>query len=546
MVAAAESLSIPPAAPSAGRRQGCWRIAMLACVAAAGAGGCQRGLRETMASIDTSYAAGQYAQASTIASGAAADSQGDEQDRLVYWMAAGHMAQAAGDLEASRRWFGMAYEQVRPYLDTKAEATVSEAVATTAVNQTVRIYRGTPPERIMLCGLQSVNCLAEGNLDAARLELNRARDFQQDAVARFQQEVAAEQSAAQDSWKKEGWDPAIAGGTVDQVRAQQGQLANIRGYASFGNPFVSYMRAVFLIAASGEPGDRQNARADLKSVQEMVPGIVAAEEDIALIDANAPAGRMPVTWVFFLTGLAPRYDEFRLDIPIPVGQVNYVSAAFPVLKTRNDYVDAIEAPGADGISRIRSVQLADLDAVVTEEFNARLPAIVTQEIISSAAKAAATWAASQAAYSQDFYAGLAVQVAGIAYQAASTAADLRCWSTMPKQVGLLRVPTPASGALEIRRASGAPLCTLSLVPDAPNIVFVTLPSSGAPSPAVQVARLRPQPPGGADLPAATGSAAPADASLPVEPVREDGPSPEQPSTKPEAPPAPDVPAETHP
>jgi hypothetical protein len=195
--------------------------------------------------------------------------------------------------------------------------------------------------------------------------------------------------------------------------------------------------------------------------------------------------------VFFLTGLAPNYDEFRLDIPIPVGQVNYVSAAFPVLKLRNDYVDAIEAPGGEGGTAQRSVTLADLDAVVTEEFNARLPAIVTQEIISSASKAAATWAASQAAYSQDYYAGLAVQIAGIAYQAASTAADLRCWSTMPKRVGLLRVPTPAEGALEIRRPTGETLCSLGLKPDAPNIVFVTLPSSMAQVPAVQVARLDP-------------------------------------------------------
>ena len=489
MVAAAESVNATRVKTPGFRRSARWRVAIGACVALAASAGCQRELRETMASIDSSYTAGQYVQANMIASGAAEQNGHDEQDRLVYWMAAGHMSQAAGDTARSLHWFGLAYEQIRPFLDTEAEATVSEAIATTAVNQTIRIYRGTPPERIMLCGLQGVNFLVEGNLDGARLELNRARDFQQDAVSRFEQEVAAEQASAQESWKAEGWDPSIAGDAVEQVRSQQGELAKVTGYASFGNPFVSYMRAVFLIASSGDASDRQNARADLKSVQEMVPGLAVAEQDIALIDSDAPAGRMPVTWVFFLTGLAPNYDEFRLDIPIPVGQVNYVSAAFPVLKLRNDYVDAIEAPGGDGGTAQRSVTLADLDAVVTEEFNARLPAIVTQEIISSASKAAATWAASQAAYSQDFYAGLAVQVAGIAYQAASTAADLRCWSTMPKRIGLLRVPTPADGNLEIRRPTGETLCSLGLKPDAPNIVFVTLPSSMAQLPAVQVARL---------------------------------------------------------
>ncbi len=28
------------------------------------------------------------------------------------------------------------------------------------------------------------------------------------------------------------------------------------------------------------------------------------------------------TWVLFMSGLAPRLEEFRLDIPIPVGDVN--------------------------------------------------------------------------------------------------------------------------------------------------------------------------------------------------------------------------------
>jgi hypothetical protein len=513
------------AAAALGKPRGAgWRVALCGLAVLAASGGCQRKLRETMASIDASYSAGQYAQANMIASGAAEQNGNDEQDQLVYCMAAGHMSQVAGDTARSLRWFGLAYEQIRPYLDAKAEATVSEAIATTAVNQTVRIYRGTPPERIMLCGLQGVNCLVEGNLDAARLELNRARDFQQDAVSRFEQEVAAEQSAAQESWKAEGWDPSIAGSAIDEVRAQQGELAKIRGYASFGNPFVSYMRAVFLIASSGDASDRQNARADLNAVLEMVPGMPLAQEDIGLIDANAPAGRMPVTWIFFLTGLAPRYDEFRLDIPIPVGQVNYVSAAFPVLKVRNDFVDAIEVPGADGAPAHRSVPLADLDAVVTEEFNARLPAIVTQEIISSASKAAATWAASQAAYSQDYYAGLAVQIAGIAYQAASTAADLRCWSTMPKQVGLLRMPTPVDGKIEVRRPSGAAICTLGVRPDAPNIVFLTLPSSAAPSPAVQVARLHPD----SDAPSHPAAvpepaAVPAASAMPVPPIAEPEP-----------------------
>jgi hypothetical protein len=237
-----------------------------------------------------------------------------------------------------------------------------------------------------------------------------------------------------------------------------------------------------MISAGADSGDRQNARADLRAVQEMMPGLAAAAKDIELIDAG---GDRSVTWVFFLTGMAPDYREFRLDIPIPVGQVNYVSAAFPVLRRRADFVPEVMVEGEGGG---RSELLADIDAMVEVDFNGRLPAIVTQEIISSAAKAAATWAASQSAYQSSSTAGILVQIAGIAYQAGSTAADLRAWTTMPKQVALLRVPTPASGRILLRRGDGSRLCRLYVQPGAPNIALVTLPSASTSTPSVLMYR----------------------------------------------------------
>jgi len=449
--------------------------------------GCQQELRRTTKQIDAALIAGDYPKAEAMACEAAAKAEKDEQDRLIYFMAAARTAQIAGSWERSDLWYRRAFDEIKPYLDEKAEAKVTEAVATTVVNQTLRIYRGTPPERIMVCTLDSINDLERGDFDSARLKLNRARDFQQDARSRFQEDVARQQAGADEAWRKQGWSESAAAGALTQVRARQANPPAQNGMAVLPNPFTSYLRAVFLLSTSTELGDRQNARADLRAVEEMVPGFAPAALDIALIDESPAAGTMPVTWVFFLSGLAPYYDEFRLDIPIPVGPVNYVSAAFPVLKVRDDALGAIEADmggaGAQGVA-MQSVTLADIDAMVRAEFDARLPTIVTQEIISSATKAAATYAASSAAAQSDSTVGLIVQIAGIAYQAASTAADLRCWGELPKRVDLLRVATPESGQIELRRSGGEPLCSVSVQPKSPNIVFVTMPSAGAP-PAVQ-------------------------------------------------------------
>jgi hypothetical protein len=59
---------------------------------------------------------------------------------------------------------------------------------------------------------------------------------------------------------------------------------------------------------------------------------------------------------------------------------------------------------------------------------------------------------------------------------------------MPKQVAVLRVPTPADGRLELVREGGAPLCTLDVRAGAPNIAFVTLPSAKAVKPSILMYR----------------------------------------------------------
>jgi len=450
--------------------------AAAAAMLCAAACGCQRDLRASVAQIDAAFAAGDYARSASLAEGAAERNGDDRQDRLVWWLEAGRARQAAGALEQSSAWYERAIDDVRPYLDSKAEASVSEALVTTAVNQTLRTYRATPPERIMLCSLQAANYLGRHDLPNARIELNRAMDFQQDAVARFADEINKAQDEANKEWSQKGWSSSVSSSAVEKVRKEQARDPATLGKASFANPFASYLRAAFLIATSSEAGDRQNARADLRAVQEMMPGLAAADADIALIDSGAAHGRAAVTWVFVLSGLAPDYREFRLDIPIPVGNVNYVSAAFPILRRRGDFVPAVHSHSVAGD---RSERIADVDAMVEADFDARLPLIVTQEIISSAAKATATWAASQAAYQHDSTTGAIVQIVGILYQATSTAADLRCWSNMPKQVLLLRVPTPADGRLPIVAEGGARLCTLDVEPDAPNIAIVTAPSTAA-------------------------------------------------------------------
>ena len=85
-----------------------------------------------------------------------------------------------------------------------------------------------------------------------------------------------------------------------------------------------------------------------------------------------------------------------------------------------------------------------------------------------ALKTTATWAASQSAGSS----GGLVNLIGIVYQAATTAADLRCWRTIPKNIYAARINTPESGMVQIRAGNDHLLGQLGVVSDAFNLVVV--------------------------------------------------------------------------
>jgi len=435
--------------------------------------GCQSGYRSDAKVLTGHWDRGNYSAAAKTGTTSATANSGDDIDRVVYNLEAGRTAQAAGEFETSIVFYDLAYEDVRPYLDTDAEDTVSEAVVTTAVNQAMATYKGTPNERILMSTMQSLNYMELGDMESARIELNRAHDWQQDAEQRYAKEIEREQAAIQDEAKKEQVDSATdhKGGLPPSVAPHYAYLRDLRGYGAYRNPFPSHLRGVFLLARGADIGDLANARTDLNEVAGMSPDAMPMlEADLALADRPPNTAMPPITWIYFLPGRSPHKEEFRLDIPIPVGRVNYVSAAFPRLVHNRNHHEAMEVHGNE-FETVTTMEIADNDRIVASEFSERLPTIVTQEIISSAGKAAATYALSESA-------GGWGQAAGIIYQAASTSADTRSWRTMPAVIEVARIPTPGDGELDLV-VDGRNLGHIDVAPGACNIVIVTLPSVNA-------------------------------------------------------------------
>lgn len=448
-----------------------------------GLGGCQSGYRNFADAYAASFTSGDYQGASGLAGAQAERKAGDKVNRVVYNLEAARAAQLAGDLAASRVYFSRVHEDVRPYLDSQAEAKITEAGATTLVNQTTATYRATPVERVMATALNAVNCMGMGDLDAARVELNLTRDWQEDAVRRFGSEIESATASLESDAAGRGV-PVKEEGVMAAVAPYYEGLADMRAYADFGNPFASHLRGVFLLATAADGVDLERARFDLRQVVAMEPGVEpVVTPDLSLIESRSRLE--PTVWVYFLTGRAPSLEEIRLDIPIPFGNVNYVSAAFPRLVFHGDFVSGMTVESGGGL--VEAVALADVDAMVAVEFNKRLPKIVMQEVVSSALKVGATYAAREEG-------GGWAQLAGIVYQALTTAADLRNWTGMPKRVLVARVPTPSDGRVTAR--AGAVDASFTVTAGESHIVVVSLPSSASRAASVITAGLDVQQAGG--------------------------------------------------
>jgi hypothetical protein len=180
------------------------------------------------------------------------------------------------------------------------------------------------------------------------------------------------------------------------------------------------------------------------------------------------------------TGRAPSRDQIRIDLPVFIvdGTVPYVGAAFPTLvqHPRSSAGFTIRA----GSQEAGAAELINVDDIVATHFSQELPMVITRTLISTAAKAAATWGskkAAQAAVSDDykFLAGLFADLAGAGYQIAMNEADRRTWLSLPREVLYVQMPMPSDGRLGIRSETGATEY-LDLKPGRALLVVVKAPS----------------------------------------------------------------------
>jgi hypothetical protein len=423
------------------------RVIGLSVVALAVLGGCNIP-RGHLTKFNQFYEQGNLVGAQGYAQKLAKTKSDPTGDDLLWALQMGAVERARKDFSQSNQWFDRAEEMMKS-LDAAFKGL--DVVGSTLVNETVLPYRGEAYDGIMVNTYKALNFMAMGNDEYARVEFNRALDRQMRARERFNQEIqkVKDKMAADQNGKKVNYSETVENPDLKtRVGNQYPGLYDFQAYPDFVNPFSTYIAGLFFTMT----GDPAKAVDLLKESAGMLPDNRTVAEDFESVQRWLDRGQAPepAVWVVYESGLGPVKEEFRIDLPLILvtRKVYYAGIALPRLVFRSRAAESLEVESSG--SRVRTELVADMDRVIQTEFSKDYPGILMRAVMAAAAKVAAQAVLLDRKDTGSLMVGLAIS----AYSAVTTVADVRIWTSLPKQFQVARVPMPTDGQLTVRIAGG--------------------------------------------------------------------------------------------
>jgi uncharacterized protein len=389
--------------------------------------------------------------------------------------------------------FEKADERVN-YWEEQAKIKVGSEALSVVTNQANIPYRGRAYDKVLLSAYKALNNLQLGEIDAARVELNRSLQRQRDAVDANAKRIAEAQQEADAAREGKIKDEKGQTASYDVDKAQADPKAGpafasalaestapIKPYGDYVNPFAVFLDGLFFSIRGENGADWERGRKSLERVAQLVPEnpYVAADSELG---AAAAEGKQPegLTYVIFETGTGPDRDQIRIDIPtfLVTSRLAYVGASFPKLKFNGNYNSTLTI-AANGLAQpLSTATVASMDSVVANDFKNEWPTILTKTLVTTATKAIIQATVQKQLSDQSAMAGLIGGIAMSALNASTNIADTRTWITIPKEFQYARLATPADRQLVL--TAGTATKTITLDPGAVNVVYVKNVSTSAP------------------------------------------------------------------
>lgn len=438
---------------------------------------------------------GDYATASVEVSEKAEDKDKSEQMWRLLSASAYYMAD---DKVAAVKAFDQAEEVFRRNDQRSVFASAGQGTWAMLANEKSFDYDGGGLDREFTCIYRAIDFMAAARPDEARVEFNRLTQYQTNWLYDREKEIAAAQERlekdiadyekdkeAKSTNRGESVDKALADASfMGQIQAQcgfdpakSGDLSTL-SQADYMNVYGLHLSGLFRWLN----GDSD--RNELRDAANFAAGNPVAARDAAeRRDGVLPRNQV---WVYVEDGLCPCREEKRFDLPlifVPFANryAPYVGMALPSLKSRAASAACWSVEG--GAEPMAMPQLDDIDRLVKCEFDVYFRGALKREITRTVTKAGVEIAlgvlCDTVRDSRTRIALRASQLAVAGWAAATTAADLRSWTALPKKVYMVRMDRPADGVIRIK--GDGLLVSEVHVPEGNSMIFVRKTSAAAPA-----------------------------------------------------------------
>ena len=420
-----------------------------------------------MADYEANVLVGRFAEAA-VEPGQKADGGG--KDALCWQLHAAAAERLAGNNDEAVRRFDLAEDL---FIDFEHRSKAVDTTASMMTGDYVLPYAGEGQDRVFTCLYKAIDFGVLGKTAAVRTELNRAMLHQQN----WRAERSAEIAAANEKLGRDARDYARSNGAQQTT----GSNADSTVTRAFGD--ASFSAA---IRANAGFDTARGGRLDLLTDDDFTNAyLVRANATFRRYAGDSGPKPHDMVTVFVEDGMCPKREEWRIDLPTVLipwvnRYVQYAGMALPKLVFRNAAVTAYSVSG--GGTSYPMAELQDVDRLVKTEFDVYFRGALTREIIRAVARVGVQVAlgAVRDSISDDNtrMALTLVQLGTAAYSFATTDADVRSWTALPKKVYVLDLPRPADGAVTVN--CGLEQVRLNVQPGN-TMVFVRKTSSAAPS-----------------------------------------------------------------
>ena len=386
----------------------------------------------------------------------------DKNDDTIYTgLNVGALARHCDELKLSNYFFDKAEEAYKYDVDLQGLGKKgAKALSSTLINEGVNDYEGTLYERIMVNVYKGLNFMSLKDFANARVEFNRALMRQDKAKEYFAKQIESNRKEFDEAKQDINYEQNM-GNNYNTISARYEHL--LKDFATtqdFVNPYATYIASVFFFL----DGDYKRAQDLFKEVAIINKNSAEFNKEFNIFENYAkslnPQSLQKYVFIVYESGFGAGLDEFAITLPFTFdGNVVTSSLALPTLKKRTNSYEYVVANGS------KVADFVDFDNIIATEFKANMGFRVGKALSSTIVKTTMNLAVAK----NDPTGGY-LSLATSLFNSATTKADLRFWSALPKYAKILALEN--TGSIVINSDNGTTLYKNEELPQDKNLLII--------------------------------------------------------------------------